>query len=69
MNKNGSVDISKYVVKFDDIPYERKSIERVLTGFKDLDYFCKGIEVGVTEIVGDTNTGKSILTSSLIDKA
>lgn len=69
MKNNGPAEISKYVVKFEDIPYERVSIERVLTGYKDLDYFCKGIEVGVTEIVGDTNTGKSILTSSLIDKA
>lgn len=62
-------DISKYVVKFDDIPYERISIERVLTGYPDLDYFNKGLEVGITELVGDTNTGKSIVTSSLIDKA
>lgn len=62
-------DIDKYLVNFADIPYERISIERVLTGFKDLDYFNKGIEVGVTEVVGDTNTGKSIFTSSLINSA
>ena len=62
-------NIEKFVVNFADIPYDRVSIERVLTGFKDLDYFNKGIEVGVTEIVGDTNTGKSIITSRLIDSA
>lgn len=62
-------DISKYVIKFSDIPYERKSCERVLTGFKDLDFFIKGIEPGITELVGDTNTGKSLITSSFIDKA
>lgn len=62
-------DVSKLAVSFNSIPYDRISIERVLTGFRDLDYFNKGIEVGVTELVGDTNTGKSIITSSLIDKA
>jgi len=62
-------DIQKFVVNIANIPYERISIERVLTGFKDLDYFNKGIEVGVTEIVGDTNTGKSLITSGLIDSA
>lgn len=61
--------IKDYVIDFADIPYQRISIERVLTGFRDLDYFNKGIEVGVTEIVGDTNTGKSILTSALLDSA
>lgn len=68
-NNQALKDISKYVVKFDDIPYVRESRERVLTGFKDLDYFLKGIEPGITELVGDTNTGKSLLTSSFIDKA
>ena len=62
-------DIAKYVIDFAAIPYERISIERVLTGFKDLDYFNKGIEVGITELIGDTNTGKSILTSRLIDSS
>lgn len=62
-------DIDKFIIDFADIPYDRISIERVLTGYRDLDYFNKGIEVGVTEIVGDTNVGKSILTSSLLDCA
>lgn len=61
--------IEDYVVDFANIPYERISLERVLTGFRDLDYYNKGIEVGVTEVIGDTNTGKSILTSALIDFA
>lgn len=63
------IDASKYLVNFADIPYERKSKERVLTGFPDLDYFNKGIEAGLTEILGDTNVGKSIFTSSLIRSA
>lgn len=62
-------DIEKYIIDFATIPYERISIERVLTGFKDLDYYNKGIEVGITELIGDTNTGKSILTSRLIDSS
>ena len=37
--------IKDYVIDFADIPYQRISIERVLTGFRDLDYFNKGIEV------------------------
>lgn len=64
-----SFDIDKYIVKFEDIPYNRESIERVLTGFPDLDYFNKGIECGLTEIIGGTNVGKSIFTSSLIKSA
>lgn len=63
------IDYSKFLIDIADIPYERKSTERVLTGFPDLDYFNKGIEVGLTEIIGKTNTGKSILTSSLIRNA
>ena len=62
-------DYSKYLVDINDIKYERTSIERILTGFPDLDYLNKGIETGLTEIIGDTNVGKSILTSSLIGKA
>lgn len=58
-----------FIVPFEKIPYEIKNVERVLTGFRDLDFFNKGIEIGITEIVGDTNTGKSILTSGLIDSA
>jgi len=59
----------KLLVYFDEIPYERKSLSRVLTGFTELDYMINGLEEGVTEIVGDTNTGKSVLTMSLIDSA
>ena len=62
-------DLDKYLVKFEDIPYERQSIERVLTGFPDLDYFNKGIECGLTEVLGGTNVGKSVFTSSLIKSA
>lgn len=62
-------NIDNYLVKFEDIPYVRKSRERVLTGFPDLDYFNKGIETGLTEIFGSTNVGKSLFTSSLIRSA
>lgn len=48
-------DYSKYLIDIADIKYDRESIERVLTGFQDLDYFNKGIEIGLTEIIGDTN--------------
>ena len=63
------MDISQYLVNFADIPYERKSIERVLTGIQDLDYYFKGLETGITEILGDTNAGKSVLVSGFINKA
>ena len=36
-------NIDDYIVDFADIPYERVSKERVLTGYPDLDYFIKGI--------------------------
>jgi len=62
-------DGNKYLVRFEDIPYERESVERILTGFQDLDYFNKGIETGLTEVLGDTNVGKSIFTSMLIQSA
>lgn len=65
----GMEQIDKYILKFEDIPYDRKSIERVLTGFKDLDYYIKGIEAGLTTLVADTNMGKSILTASFLKKA
>lgn len=38
-----------------DVPYERKSQERILSGFNDLDYYTKGFEVGVTLLVANTN--------------
>ena len=62
-------DFGQYLVNIADVPYVRESTERVLTGFPDLDFFNKGIETGLTEIIGATNTGKSVLTASLISKA
>lgn len=51
------------------IPYERKSVERILTGFNDLDYFTKGLEVGVTLLVANTNAGKSTFVQGVIARA
>ena len=51
------------------IPYERKSIERVLTGFNDLDYFTKGFEIGVTLLVANTNAGKSTFVQGVLSRA
>lgn len=51
------------------VPYERKSIERILTGFNDLDYFTKGLEVGVTLLVANTNAGKSTFVQGVIARA
>lgn len=64
-----SKDYSQYLVNIADVPYTRESTERVLTGFPDLDFLNKGIEAGLTEILGATNSGKSILTALLIGKA
>ena len=52
-----------------EVPYERKSIERVLTGFNDLDYFTKGLEVGVTLLVANTNAGKSTFVQGVLARA
>ena len=52
-----------------DVPYERKSVERILTGFNDLDYFTKGLEVGVTLLVANTNAGKSTFVQGVIARA
>lgn len=52
-----------------EVPYERKSIERILTGFNDLDYDIKGLEVGITLVVANTNSGKSTLTQGFIARA
>ena len=52
-----------------DVPYERKSVERILTGFNDLDYFTKGLEVGVTLLVANTNAGKSTFVQGVISRA
>ena len=62
-------DIKDFVINFNDIKYERKSLDRILWGFNDLDYFTKGLEVGLNTIVADTNTGKSTLTSSILKSA
>ena len=51
------------------VPYERKSVERILTGFNDLDYFTKGLEVGVTLLVANTNAGKSTFVQGVIARA
>lgn len=51
------------------VPYERKSVERILTGFKDLDYFSKGLEVGVTLLVANSNVGKSTFVQGVIARA
>lgn len=52
-----------------DVPYERKSVERILTGFNDLDYFTKGLEVGVTLLVANTNAGKSTFVQGVLARA
>ena len=51
------------------IPYERKSVERILTGFNDLDYYIKGLEVGVTLLVANSNVGKSTLVQGFLARA
>ncbi len=52
-----------------DVPYKRESKERVLTGFNDLDYYTKGLEVGVTLLVANTNAGKSTFVQGVISNA
>ena len=52
-----------------DVPYERKSVERILTGFSDLDYDIKGLEVGVTLLVANTNSGKSTFCQGILARA
>lgn len=52
-----------------EIPYERKSQERILTGFKDLDYYIKGLGVGVTLLVANTSAGKSTFTQGILARA
>lgn len=52
-----------------DVPYERKSVERVLTGFNDLDYYTKGLEIGVTLLVANTNAGKSTFVQGVLARA
>lgn len=52
-----------------EVPYERISKERVLSGLNDLDYYTKGLEVGVTLLVANTNVGKSTFVQGVIGKA
>lgn len=52
-----------------EIPYERKSNERILTGLNDLDFFTKGLEIGVTLLVANTNAGKSTFVQGVLSKA
>lgn len=59
-------NIAEYAVEFNNVPYERKSIERILWGYPDLDYYTKGIEKGLTILEADTNMGKSILTMQVL---
>ena len=54
-------DINEFAVLFNDVPYKRESLMRILWGFPDLDYFTKGLEVGLNGIEADTNVGKSVL--------
>ena len=51
---------------FSEIPYERTSPFRVLTGYPHLDFLIKGLEIGVTLIVANTNAGKSVFVQGLI---
>ena len=53
---------------FGEIPYYRDSPFRVLTGFSHLDYLIKGLEVGITLVVGNTNVGKSSFIQCLISQ-
>lgn len=52
-----------------EVPYERTSKERILTGFKDLDYYTKGLEIGVTLLVANTNVGKSTFVQGVLARA
>ena len=53
---------------FGEIPYYRDSPFRVLTGFEQLDYLIKGLEVGITLIVANSNAGKSTFVQGLISQ-
>lgn len=59
-------DIADFAVEFNSVPYERKSIDRILWGYPDLDYYTKGIEKGLTIVEADTNMGKSVLTMQVL---
>lgn len=51
------------------VPYIRESRERLLTGFNDLDYYTKGLGVGITLLVANTNVGKSTFVQGVLAKA
>ena len=59
-------DIAEFAVQFNNVPYERKSLERILWGYPDLDYYTKGIEKGLTILQADTNQGKSLLSMAVL---
>ena len=59
----------KKYYSINEVPYERKSVERILTGFNDLDYYIKGIEVGITLLVANTNVGKSTFVQGILSRA
>ena len=59
----------EYYYNITDVPYERVSKERVLTGFNDLDYYTKGFEIGVTLLVANTNAGKSTFVQGVLANA
>lgn len=59
-------DIAEFAVEFNSVAYERKSIDRILWGYPDLDYYTKGIEKGLTIVQADTNMGKSVLTMQVL---
>ena len=53
---------------FKEIPYYRDCPFRILTGFPHLDYLIKGLEVGITLLVGQSNAGKSTFIQRLISQ-
>lgn len=59
-------DIAEFSIDLEKVPYNRVSKERILWGFQDLDYYTKGIEVGLTVIQADTNMGKSLFTMQVL---
>lgn len=56
----------KLYYEITEIPYKRISRDRVLTGYSRLDYAIKGIETGITLLVGNTNSGKSTFIQGLL---
>lgn len=60
--------IEKYY-DISEVPYKRESRERILTGFNDLDYYTKGLGIGITLLVANTNVGKSTFVQGVLAKA